>query len=379
MTHPYIRYLAAWDLEEAGFHAELDRLAGRPVRFSGVPRPCATVDACLRAFTSDPMAAVTEAPDGTLLLPGNPHQVLRELLHRRGTSKKGLFGTRSGGPRGCGSLGWPDEARVDDYRRALYRGLVDEALTRDDPQRAHLEAAPWPDRRRYALCVTYEVDTRDAMQQVNAVVEEDLAHGAVPTLFVAPELLGAKALRGAVEAGAEVGLLATEAHHLRPARIRRQLRRRSKDMEELQVRGMRGAPWALSGQRLDELRQVTRYSCSMPDTVPCPGRGGHRGCAITTPFRREGILEVPITVAPQEMLLDGGWQGLDLMDLIRTKIMAIRERYTVAVVSIRMAPDRGTSRVQRDLLGAILGETAEPGDVWFTTPGRVAEHWMDAR
>ena len=99
---------------------------------------------------------------------------------------------------------------------------------------------------------------------------------------------------------------------------------------------------------------------------------------ITTPFGREGLLEVPITVAPQEMLLDGGWHGLDLMDLVRNKIMAIRERFTVAVLAIRVDPDRGTSRVQRDLLGAILSEMADQGDVWFATPAEVAVHWARA-
>ncbi len=375
--HAYIRYLAAWDREEAGFHAELDRLAGRPVRFSGVPRPCETVDACLRAFTTDPMAAVTEAPDGTLLLPGNPHQVLRELLHRRTSKRRGLLGGR-GAPTGCGSLGWPDEPRVDHYRRALFRGLVDEALAPEDPRRASLEASPWPGDKRYALCLTYDVDTREAMRQVGAIVEEDLTHGAAPALFVAPDLLGSKALRAAAEAGAEVGLLLMDAHRQRPLRLRRRLKRLRDGIDELSVSGFRAAPWGLSTAQLDEIRTFATYSCSMPDTIPCPGDGGHRGCAITTPFRRGGMLEVPITVAPQEMLLDGGWQGLDLMDLVRAKILSVRERYTVAVVSIRVDPDRGTSRVQRDLLGAILGELADPADVWFATPGRVAAHWAEA-
>jgi len=388
--HPYLCYLAAWDRTEAAFHAELDRLAGRKVRFAGVPRPSTTQEACLAAFTADPMAAVTESADGTLLLPGNPHEVLCQLIEERypvlkargllklprRTARARPLERESLDPRGA--LRWPDEPRVDRYRRALYIGLADEARRNRLAKIEPLETPPWPGGKRCVVCMTYEVIDEPGLRRVARIMEEDLSRGTRPAFFVAPALLRDARVEAIVEAGGEVGLLGDGLQGLRPSRLARRLARLKALLTRHRVEGYRGCPWSTTPRHREVLARAFRYGCSVPDTAAFRSSPMNRGCGVTVPFDRQGLLEVPITVGPEQRLLRLGYQGLDLLDLERRKAMAIRDRYGVIVFANTIDREGRGSRVRRDLLGAILGEFHDLEDAWFATPGEVADHWSRA-
>jgi hypothetical protein len=393
--HPYLRYLAAWDRDEPAFLAALDRIAGRPVRFSGVPRPCESQAACLATFAADPVAAVTEAPDGTLLLPGNPHQVYRALLdeqypvpatpwhdrlrlprRRRRTPAPLAPPTRRGGLR------WPDEPRVDRYRRDLFRGLVDEsAAARDDAElRRSLMASPWPGKKQYALCLTYDVAAPEALDRLPAVFEETLAHDVRPAFFLAARarMWSRDGLRAVVDGGGELGLLAADLQLRGRARLKHRLQRLRKHLQALSVTGYRGLPAAPSDAQALVLAEHFRYGSSRHDTAPCPHTPLHRGCGVTTPHGRGPLQEIPITVPTGDTLGPKGYDGLDRLDLIRNKVMAVRERSGVALLALHLDVDGQRVRLQRDLLGALLAELRDMSDCWFATPGEVAAHWQRA-
>lgn len=399
--HPYLRFLAAWDREEPDFFAALDELVGRPVRFSGLTRSPRDLDDCLAFFRNDPMAAVTEAPDGTLLLPGNPHLVLRQLLERHylplrtpwwsrvpGTVqrsgaalRRSLAGKRpEPRPGSDKGLRWPDEPRVDIYRRHLYEGLVEERGA--DP--GDLLGAPWPRRKRYALCLTYEVATSEGMKLVSKVMAEGCAHGARPAFFVSgrPTLWDHEVLEEVTAEGGEVGLLGStlspKLAHTRPARIRKALDRVQPLVERHRVVGYRHRSSRVTRELLTVLAERFAYDSSIPDSARCPVTGIVRGSAVAFPFANPPMMEIPVTTPPDQALRDQGYEGLDFLDLLRRKVLAIRERHGLATLTVRLAPDQGGQRVQRDLLGALLGELADQGDVWFATPAQVARHWERA-
>ena len=394
--HPYLAYLAAWDRGEPAFLAALDRIAGRPVRFAGVPRPCTSQAACLATFAADPVAAVTEAPDGTLLLPGNPHQVYRALLDERYPVPPAPWYDRlpSLGRRARarpapiaplsrrGGLHWPDEPRVDRYRRALYRGLVDEcsAARADESIRRRLLAPPWPGKRQYALCLTYEVRVAEALPRLPSVLEESLAHDVPPAFFLQAQraMWRGEDLRVVVDGGGELGLLIDELQAAGRGRLQRRLQRLRKHLQTLEVRGYRGLPAAPTARVAGVLAESFAYGSSRHDTAPSPRTPMLRGCGVTTPHTRSTMLEVPITIPTRDTLLRMGYDGLDRLDLIRNKVMAVRERSGVALLALQLDADPRRVRVHRDLLGALLAELHDMGDVWFATPAQIAEHWRRA-
>ncbi len=415
-VHPFLRYLASWDRDEAGFHATLAELALRPVRFSGVPRRHDDLTSCLSAFVVDPMAAVTEAPDGTLLLPGNPHQVLREIVeerfapsrrphwHRLPLSvRRSLVTTRRivrgrqalpplGEPRPGQGLAWPDEPRVDRYRRALFEGLVEERFRPGGARgaagthrhRAELLAPPWPERGRYALCLGYDVASREGLRLVPSALQENLARGVRPAFYLAPlRGLWDDALLDEVRsAGGEIGLLGlvpgTERAPLRPRRLERAVQRVIPWLERHEVVGHRDPCRRPSEPLLRALAPHLLYDGSVPDTVLCPVTGARRGCAVTVPFWREVMLQLPITVPDDGQLRDHGVAGLEYLELLRAKVRAIARRHGVAALALRLEPGAGGSRVQRDLVGAALEELRDEGGLWTATPRELATLWREA-
>jgi len=415
-VHLYLRYLSSWDRDETGFHAALDELALRPVRFSGVPRQYDDDATALAAFMVDPMAAVTEAPDGTLLLPGNPHQLLRQVVEERfrpgkrpgwhrmpQALQRGLASTRRLArgrrppmrlrePRPGQGLIWPDEPRVDRYRRALYEGLVEERFRPGGAQgaqgthrhRASLLGPPWPESSRYAVAVTYEGSSRDGMKLVGAVHEENLARGVRPCFYLAPRraMWDHEALEAVRETGGEVGLYGLQpggaAAHLRPGLIKRLLARAAPLVERHEIVGHRSPTAQVPSPLLQALSETLLYDSSIPDTTRCSFTAARRGCAVTVPFWREVMLELPVTVPADTLLRDLGYVGLEFLEVVRAKIRAVARRHGLATLAIRLEPGYGGSRVQRDLLGAILEDLRDEGGVWFASPREVAALWREA-
>ncbi len=399
--HPYLRYLAAWDQDEAEFLSALDEIAGRPVRFSGLTRSPQDLGDCLAFFRNDPVAAVTEAPDGTLLLPGNPHLVLRMLLEqhylppaqprlgrarrdvlRAGAALRRFFDRgplTEGDPDLCG-LRWPDEPRVDRYRRDLYEGLLEE---RRDGTGGMLDE-PWPGGKRYALCLTYEVASAEGMRLADKALEEGMGRGVPPAFFIGTqrEIWDHELVAELRAGGGEVGLLGlslgANLAHARPGRIRRALDRVQPLVDRHRIAGYRHRTSRVTLPLLEVLAERFAYDSSIPDAARDPVTGAVRGCAMTTPFANPPMMELPLTLPPDGALLSQGYEGLDFLDLLRRKALAIRERRGVATLAIRLDPSGGGHRVQRDLLGALLGELADQDDVWFTTPAQVARHWERA-
>jgi hypothetical protein len=407
--HPYLRYLAAWHRPESAFHATLDHFGGRPVRFSGVPRHLDDMEACLAAFVADPMAALTEAPDGTLLLPGNPHQVLEQLLAqqfvpprpsalRRVTSPLHRVGAALWPHDGGGGssaemdrgLGWPDEPRIDRYRRALFDGLLAERrmLGRRGATLASLpddlEHAPWPGGRPLAVCVIHEVTGPEGMAAVGNVAEERLALGIPPVFFVGARVRpwDHGALDEIRDQGGEIGLLAQHPGGLpgRSAVVRlfREIDAQSEAMARHEVRGVRVAAGPMTPPILDELARRFSYDCSTPDTSRGARGGTRRGCAVTVPFVSRGLIQLPVTMPASGQQRDEGLTGLDWLELFHGKSTALRQRQGLLSVVVRLDPGHGLDRVQRDLLASALGDLVDAGDAWLATPGQIAALWRQA-
>jgi len=389
MTHPYLRYLAAWDRDEVQFLAALSDLAGVRVRFAGVPQsPRASVS--LSAFIADPMAAITEAADGTLLLPGNPHTVLRQLQAEcatrprergpawvPGAARRFFAGD---GPGDGSAPAWPDEPRVDRYRRALFEELLEErgASGRDDVAGEPL-SPPWAGGQRFAVCLTFQVAEASQMPLVGRMLEEYKAREIPTTYFLesTPSWWDHGALEAVRQAGGEVALLGlgrrVDPLRARAGQLARRLTRLEPVIEQHAITGWRCPEGRISGRLVEALGARLAYDSSLADC--CRPGESRLGCAVTTPFRLDGVLEVPVTVPADTDLQRQGVAGLDFLELMRGKAMEIRQRYGVVVLSISLDPALGGGRIQRDLLGALMGDLFDTGDGWFTTPGVVAAHW----
>ncbi|MCK6526674.1 hypothetical protein L6R50_03685 [Myxococcota bacterium] len=391
-----LRVIAAWDRDEAGLCAVLGEVLGHPFRFAGGPVPR---EAPFDLFARDPLGAFTRGPDGGIGVPGDPYGAWRILVEERWLPRGRPAFTRlpaslPPGPlrlplasllsRGEGPHdacpphpAWPVEDRLDRWRLSLHRALL--ALghgpgTVPDP-------APWPGGKRFALVVTHDLDTARGQALAGAVLEEEAALGLRPSLFLpARGYRWDEGLLAAVrQAGGEIGLHGV-AHDGRlpfasEDAIRAELRSTLPLLERHDIQGFR-APFLLDSEALLRvLPEFFRYDTSVPDTDTRSAVAPRRGCGTAFPCRRYGTLTVPLTLPQDDRLLQLGYRGLDLLDVLRRKLEAVRRVGAVALFNTHPEPHAGGRRVVRDLYLALFREALDAGDGWIATPGEVARHW----
>ncbi len=96
------------------------------------------------------------------------------------------------------------------------------------------------------------------------------------------------------------------------------------------------------------------------------------------PFRRAGSLVLPTTMPADDRLLLLGYQGLDLLAILRRKWSYVREVSGLCHFLTHPEPHLFGRRLLRDIYRALIEEIQAEGDAWITTPSELAAWWRDA-
>ncbi len=396
-----LRAVAAWDGSEETLGGFLSRVLGKPVTFAGGPPP-GGAEALFDAFSRPPLSAFSRTEGGGIRLPGSPHACFRALAEERWWSKTRPAFTRlplphppapgwvrqalarflaQDAPGGHGACpphpAWPDDPRMDRFRLSLHEGLL--TLSRGPEAQPH--PSPWPTGKRFAFAVTHDVDTSAGQALAGEILEEEAGVGIRSTFYLVGK--GYRwddgLCRAISSASGEVGLHGVTHDGALPFLSRERIRKALEGCRPLlSTHGIEGfrAPFLLdSPSLLAEVGALFRYDTSAPDTDTSLAFIPRRGVGTVFPLYRHGVLTVPITLPPDDRLLALGYQGLDLLDLLRKKVASIRERGGVALLATHPEPHLGGRRVIRDLYLALYREVLERGDAWVTTPAEIARFW----
>ena len=399
---PYLRFLARWDQDEEALRQALSAVAGREVVFGD--RAVPTDPALLFAlFARDPIDAVTERADGSLLLPYNPWLALRAIVEERylGTPQPPLHarlrlpyhwvpgplrmaaypliaGRFSQEPEACPpDPAWPIEPRLDGFRAELYRGLKQ---SRGAPAGAASRGA-WPGGRRFPLLITHDVDTSEGMALAGGILDEMVALGLKPCFFLVGKgyRWDEGFIRAVHEAGGEIGLHG-DTHDNRiayePADVAaRRLDSVSERMSSAKIRGFRSPSLLVSDALYEAVGPRFAWDSSVPDTDTHTLLGPRRGCGTVFPFRRRGCLVLPLTMPADDRLLLLDYRGLDLVDVLRRKFQHVRSVGGLVHFLTHPEPHLFGKPVLRDLFRAVLSEILDTGEAWVATPSMVADYW----
>lgn len=398
----YLRFLARWDQDEGALRQALAAVAGREVVFGdrGVP---AEPGALFGLFARDPIAAVTENADGSLLLPYNPWRALRAIVEERylGEVRQPLHarlglpyhwvpgglrlaaypliaGRSNHEPEECPpDPAWPIEPRLDGFRAELYRGLK----SRNAAASGTKSRGAWPGGRRFPLMVTHDVDTKEGMALAGTVLDEMVALGIKPCFFLVGKgyRWDEGFIRAVHQAGGEIGLHG-DTHDNRLAFepsdvVARRLDSVSDLMKSANIRGFRSPSLLVSDALYEAVGPRFAWDSSVPDTDTHTLLGPRRGCGTAFPFRRRGCLVLPLTMPADDRLLLLDYRGLGLIDLLRRKWMHLREVGGLVHFLTHPEPHLFGKPVLRDLFRAVLTEILDSGEAWVATPSMVAEYW----
>lgn len=402
-TRDELRSLAAWGLPEPDFLAFLSHRAGRPVRFirrDSLRHPLTPEIVAIR-FGQEALSSSAIEADGALAVPGDLYNSFRFLVEERwlspraprhaglpihalpGSLRLALYPLanwrplRGREPDEDEMPRWPVEGRADRHRIGLGRRLA-----QGQPgTSADSAGGPWPGGKRYALCVTHDVDTRRGLKPAARQLDTEAALGLRPTFFlVGDHYRWDPGLCSAIQnAGGEIGLHGVSHDNriafLDPDAIRRRLDRSRALIEAWAIRGFRSPSLLVTPGLLQVVGERFQWDSSSIDTDRDTIMGPRRGCGTVFPHRRNGVMELPVTTPADDRLLLRGERGIDFLERLRAKCRAVASMGGVVHILNHSEPHLAGSPALHDLYRSLYLDLLEPEDAWITTPSELAEFW----
>jgi hypothetical protein len=192
---------------------------------------------------------------------------------------------------------WPLETALQD----LYGFLFDEVRALADEPVPSI--APWPNRARWALVLTHDVETLAGYRSIGLLRDVELGAGFRSSWNLVPKRyeVDDEVVRELLDLGFEIGVHGLY-HDGRDLESRATLQERLPEIRRHAERWHAVGFRAPATQRDWELMPLLgfEYDSSYPDTDPFEPQSG--GCCSVLPYFNEGLLELPITL-PQDHTL----------------------------------------------------------------------------
>lgn len=300
-----------------------------------------------------------------------PHwrmRILQELVQwRRRTDSPDSF------PR------WPGDDSVD-LLRHVYRQCQELArgvLTESSPL--------WPHGKKYAVAFTHDVDTPWCLETQNQLAEIEERHGIRSAWYVVGEHLqrpeAAASVARLVEKGHEVGCHGwrhePSLSSFPPAKLNATLQRCVQAMGKYgKVHGFR-APFLSRGLGLySALETLFVYDASCPDSERYV-TSARSGCCTAFPYFIGELLELPLTLPQDAVLMAMGYRGDEIHRIWRDKVDWIKARGGLALASTHPEPQFGASPPVLQAYDQLVSQLVSDGEAWLATPAQVAAWWLE--
>ena len=367
-------------------------LAQRPARRGGGrPRahvvdgderlPAVVEDKGAVVFLLDPESAVEALLREDHVGPRRPLHTRLRLPYQRvpGPLRLALFRLlrrRERPPAGPAFPSWPDDASVEALRYTFLRAF---AL-------AGGQAAPrpfWPAGRGHALAVSHDVDTAAGLRAVPGLAEAEERLGVRSTWFVVGDVLerAGDLFDGLRRRGHEVALHGDRHDntlaYAGPEGIAHRLDACAAAVARHGVRGFRSPSLLETPELRSALAARFGYASEVPDTEVGALTAPRRGCCTSFPFRRGGLLEVPLTLPMEDKLVLAGLDEQGMLEAWRRKAARVKQRGGLVQLAVHAEPHL-LSRC-RQAEERLLGELAADGSAWRATLREIARWWTEGR
>jgi peptidoglycan/xylan/chitin deacetylase (PgdA/CDA1 family) len=267
---------------------------------------------------------------------------------------------------------WPIDGSVETLRFMYRRALAIAGAPA-------LESAHWPNGKRSAFAISHDVDTAQGFRLIREVAAFENDLGIRSTWFIVGDLFGIdpSVLDDLRAQGHEIALHGDRHDNTIAYRTSGEIERRldaaARTTARWDVRGFR-SPSLLETPTLRRvLRERFVYASEVPDTEIDSLIAPRRGCGTCFPFRREGSLEIPLTLPLEDKLIMRGMNEAAILEHWRAKAAWVREVGGVVQLSIHNEPHLLSKC--RGAYAALVRDAAADATVWRTTLVDLADWW----
>ncbi len=340
-------------------------------------------------------ASVWRHPDGSVLLPFDPGEVMANFWSERhrtvgsrgavatamGLARRGYYRLRpllpralqirlrqrfSGVQQRSAFPHWPVESALHD----LYALLFDLVAGIAEAQVPHISL--WPHGHRWALVLTHDVETAVGYERLHLLRDLESSFGLRSSWNFVPRRYDTddRVVRDLQDAGFEVGVHGLY-HDGRDFGSLRTFRQR------LTATHAHARRWGAVGYRSPALHRVWEwmpelqfdYDSSYPDTDPYQPIPG--GCCSVLPYHNGPLVELPITLAQDFVMFDLLQRSDEALWL--EKLAYVRDTGGMALVLTH--PDYMLDPSRQDAYRRFLAAVHTDGTGWHALPSQVATWW----
>jgi len=260
-----------------------------------------------------------------------------------------------------GFPGWPIEKSIDLKRN---------------------EKVKWPNNKKYAVCLTHDVDTKRGIKNIRLFYDLEKKYGLKSTYFiVAKNLMFTDFLKKIEKEGYEIACHGyshdNKLAYLKKEKIRNRLKKCRELMKEFNVKGFRAPSLLTSDSLYSVMPSFFSYDSSVPDTDPFLLDSPDRGCCTVFPFMRNKLVVIPITVPMDSSLILARYKPEEIYRIWLEKISYIKKNRGVINIVTHAENCFSSNKEMLDIYERLLKKIKKDKRIWAATMNELAEFWKN--
>ena len=280
---------------------------------------------------------------------------------------RGLSFHKRSDPGKMGFPGWPVDKSIEvlNYLKEVTQGSDEKSL--------------WPEGKKFAFCVTHDLESRHGLKDIERLVNIDRSFGFKACWNVSTMLIEShgKCIERLRASGCEIGCHGYNHDNkfafLKKEKMRVRLERCAKYIEQYEMKGFRSPSLLRSPELMEELSGYFKFDSSYPDTDAFSETGERNGCSRIRPFFINRILELPITMPMDSSMLFMGYDHEKMLQVWLKKLDWLRERQGMALINVHCHRPFSLKGKVYDAYERLLGVVAKDRNCWRASAGDITK------
>ena len=240
---------------------------------------------------------------------------------------------------------------------------------------------PWPDGAKSAVCLSHDVDDIHGYRNMEGLLSCERQFGFqatynIPGMRYEVDMAHLKALE---DEGFEIGIHGYrhrgETPFMTEPQIEDRVKRTLERFKTLNIQGYRSPALRRTTALLKILERYFQYDSSVPDTENYMNARGFNGSSIPYPYYSGKLLELPISVQQDGVLMMLGYSSDDILAAWKEKVRFLKSLGALIIVNTHPDPVFSGKDAMRTAYARLLESIKEDKELHVTTLGKI-NHWV---